>query len=95
MRKILCVTAVAFSLACLMPAPAVLAAEGGALEFVNIHRVGLGANYWKTVDNIDVEDIHETGFSYLLSYQYVPIRYVKVEADLEYFPRLAEGGKAA
>jgi hypothetical protein len=36
------------------------------------HRFGIGANYWKTLDDIDVDDVDEDGFSWLASYQYRP-----------------------
>jgi len=87
MRKILFFAVVAFSLAWLAPAPGALAAD---------HRLGIGANYWKTVDNIDTGDftnIDESGISWLASYQYVPVGLFKFEADLEYYPALGEGSK--
>jgi opacity protein-like surface antigen len=83
MRKSLAVAVVAFSLACLAAAPAALAGS---------HRIGAGANYWKTVNNIDSKDftdIDEDGLSWLASYQYVPAGIFKFEVDLEYYPRLA------
>ena len=86
MRKILVVIAVAFSLSCLYAAPA---AQAG--EMTNIHRFGLGVNYWKTLHQLDIKDVHEDGFSYLASYQYAPVRYFKVEADLELYPYLGTG----
>lgn len=89
MRKILGVIALTCSLAYLMPAAAVLAADG-----TGSHRFGVGANYWKTLDEIDFGDIDEDGFSYLASYQYAPRGLFKFEADLEYFPDLAGGSEA-
>jgi len=86
MRKVLFVVAVTFSLACLAPAPAALAAL--ADEGLGMHRFGLGVNYWKTIDAID-GPFDEDGFSYLASYQYAPVWFFKVEADLELFPDLA------
>ena len=88
MRKKLIVAAVAFSLAWLALAPAALAGT---------HRIGVGANYWKTLDDIEVEDftnIDETGLSWIASYQYVPKGIFKIEVDLEYYPSLGEEGKA-
>ena len=83
MRKILLVAAVAFGFVCLAPPPAVLAAT---------HRLGAGANYWKTISNIDRQDlsgnIDENGLSWLASYQYVPEGIFKLEVDLEYYPSL-------
>ena len=39
------------------------------------HRLGVGAHYWKTIDDLDkegVDDIDEDGFSYLATYTYKP-----------------------
>lgn len=40
--------------------------EGGA------HRLGVGAHYWQTIDNLKGHDIDKDGFSWLASYQYRP-----------------------
>jgi len=83
MRKTLFIAVVAVGLAVLTSASA---AHAGS------HRLGVGANYWKTVDNIEVEDfsnIDETGLSWLASYQYAPEGLFKLEIDLEYYPELA------
>lgn len=102
MRKILVLAAFTFTLACLMPVPAVLAgeAEGGVVladpgppgpPLVmgrGMHRIGLGVNYWKTIDNLD-QDVTSDGFSYLISYQYAPVWFVKIGTNLELFPDLA------
>jgi opacity protein-like surface antigen len=88
MRKILMVAAVAFCLPWLTAVPAAVAAT---------HRFGAGANYWKTISNLDLEDvknIDESGLSWLASYQYVPAGIFKLEVDLEYYPRLGEEPKA-
>jgi hypothetical protein len=82
MRKTLVVAVVAVGLAVLTSASAVQAGS---------HRLGVGANYWKTVDDIaeDVTNIDETGLSWLASYQYAPEGLFKLEIDLEYYPELA------
>lgn len=49
------------------------------------HRIGVGANYWVAVDDIDVDDVDDDGFSYLASYQYWP-GLIGIEADLEILP---------
>ena len=36
------------------------------------HRLGVGANYWVALDDVDVDNVDENGFSYLVSYQYRP-----------------------
>jgi len=87
MRKIFIATAAVFSLVCLAPVATVLAVEPEN-KVINAHRIGLGVNYWKTVDNIS-QEFDSDGLSYLASYQYVPVWYFKVEADMELFPDLA------
>lgn len=86
MRKMLIAAAVAFAFSCLMPVPAAQAALSG--EGRGVHRIGLGVNYWKTLEDLG-EDFDEDGFSYLLSYQYAPAWFVKVGTNLEVFPELA------
>jgi hypothetical protein len=61
----------------------------------SLHRIGLGANYWKTLDKIDADNVDSSGFSYLASYQYAPIKFMKVEINLEYFPSKSTGNKEA
>ena len=83
MRKTLFVAVAVFSLTWLASAPAALA---GA------HRLGVGANYWKTLNDLEVADatnIDESGLSWLASYQYAPAGIFKLEVDLEYYPELA------
>ena len=48
-------------------------------------RLGVGVNYWQTLDDLDVDDIDEDGFSYLVTYQYHP-QLIGLELDLEYIP---------
>jgi hypothetical protein len=50
----------------------------------NAHRLGGGLRYWVALDDIDVDDVDEDGFSLILSYQYVMAEYFKLEADLEF-----------
>jgi hypothetical protein len=86
MRRLLLVTLAAVGISCLAPT----AALAGA------HRLGLGANYWKTVNNLDTSDvtnIDESGLSWIGSYQYAPEGIFKLEFDLEYYPSLIEGEK--
>jgi hypothetical protein len=83
MRKILVFAVAALCLAWLTSVPAALAGT---------HRLGAGANYWKTISDLEVEDatdIDESGLSWLASYQYVPAGIFKLEIDLEYYPNLA------
>jgi opacity protein-like surface antigen len=52
------------------------------------HRIGGGAHYWRTVEDLDDSDfdIDEDGLAYLVSYQYVAGSFLKLEVDLEIFP---------
>jgi hypothetical protein len=50
-------------------------------------RVGAGAHYWTAVDNVDVKNVDEDGFSYYASAQVAFSDYVKLEADLEWFDK--------
>lgn len=49
------------------------------------HRIGAGANYWVALDDVDVDDVDEDGFSYFASYQYRPTL-IGLQADLEFLP---------
>ncbi len=49
------------------------------------HRLGGGVNYWVAVDDVDVSDVDDDGFSYLASYQYWP-GLIGLELDLEILP---------
>jgi len=88
MRKMLFFAVVAFSLISLTSAST---ARAGS------HRLGLGANYWKTLSAIEVQDvtnIDESGISWLASYQYAPEGIFKLEVALEYYPSLGLDRKA-
>lgn len=55
----------------LMTILAALAATGlSAGAFDTGHRIGGGVNYWTALDDVDVDDIDDDGFGYVLSYQY-------------------------
>ena len=59
-----------------------LAAPASAGE----HVIGVGANYWKTIDDLDIdESIDQDGLSTVFSYQYWPGGMIGVEFDVEYF----------
>jgi hypothetical protein len=53
--------------------------------------IGVGANYWTSLRNIDVHNIDKDGFSWQATYQCQPARLLKVEADLEMFKKGFEG----
>jgi hypothetical protein len=48
------------------------------------HRLGGGMRYWVALDDIDIDDVDEDGFSFILSYQYIISGYFKFEGDLEF-----------
>jgi len=50
------------------------------------NRLGAGVQYWKTLDDIDVDDVDEDGFSYFVSYQLRPVSLLKFELDVEMMP---------
>ena len=50
------------------------------------HHVGVGAQYWTTVDDIDVDEIDEDGFSWLVSYQLEAAALLRFEIDVELLP---------
>ena len=95
MRKFMTAVAFVLSLAFLLPATLTQAAEGlqAGENGWGAHRLGLGVNYWRTVSNLD-GDVRTDGFSYIASYQYVPIKILKIEADVELFPDLAGGSQS-
>ncbi len=49
------------------------------------HRIGGGANYWTTIDDVDADNIDEDGFSYYVSYQYRG-DLLGLEVDVEMMP---------
>jgi len=64
-------------------------AQGVRAESAN--RFGVGANYWRVMDDIDVHNIDKDGFSGLVTYQYRAAALLKLEADLEVFPKGFQG----
>lgn len=49
-------------------------------------RLGVGANYWTAVKNIEVDTIDKHGFSWTGTVQYWP-SWIGVEADIEWFKK--------
>lgn len=49
------------------------------------HRIGGGVNYWRMIDDIDIDNIDKDGLSYLVSYQY-RMALVGLQADVEFLP---------
>lgn len=56
------------------------------------HRIGVGANYWKTIDDLEeqgisnVDEIDDSGVAEVISYQYLPKGILGFEVTLEHFP---------
>lgn len=78
--RLLLLACLAWAAVCLAPAPA------AAVE----HRFGLGLHYWKTVEELADEplaDFDESGVAWMASYQLVPVSFLKLQADLEFFPQ--------
>ena len=51
------------------------------------HRIGVGAHYWVTVDDIDKDNIDEDGLAIIASYQYLLTKYLKFEVNAEYLEK--------
>lgn len=49
------------------------------------HSIGVGANYWTVIDDINLDDVDEDGFSYLFAYRYSG-GLLSVQAEVETFP---------
>jgi hypothetical protein len=49
-------------------------------------RIGVGAHYWRALDDIEIEDIEEDALAWVFAYQYRPAPLIGVEADLELLP---------
>ncbi len=60
-----------------------VAAQGVRAE--SNDRIGVGVNYWRTLDNIDISNFDENGISWLATYQHKLADLIKVEADLEMY----------
>jgi hypothetical protein len=48
-------------------------------------RLGVGANYWQTIDTIDDEDFDEDGLSWIASLQFGLAEYSKIELAVEWY----------
>ena len=51
----------------------------------HLHRLGLGVNYWVSVDDLDLDGVDNDGLSYVASYQYRPAL-LGWEVALEFLP---------
>jgi hypothetical protein len=59
------------------------------------HRIGLGAMYWRSLDDLSAAGLESDGFAPSLTYQYVPAGIFKFEADLEYYGKGFGGSESA
>ncbi len=50
------------------------------------HDIGAGFHYWKVIDDIDVTNIDDSGFSYYVNYRYAFRAPLRVELILERLP---------
>jgi len=48
-------------------------------------RLGIGANYWQTIDSVDVDDFDEDGLSWVASLQFELADYSKLEIGVEWY----------
>ncbi len=62
------------------------ASIGRAQDDEGNNRLGVGAHYWTTLKNIDVNNVDKNGFSYMLTYQY-HYGWIGIEADVEWFQK--------
>jgi len=67
----------------------IVMAQGVRAE--SVHRIGVAANYWTMLEDIDLDNVDESGLSWMASYQYKPVALFKIEADLEVFPKGFQG----
>jgi len=59
------------------------------------HRFGLGAHYWRSLDDLADAGLDDDGVSPYLTYQYAPAGIFRFEADLEYYGKGFGGSDAA
>lgn len=67
-----------------------LSLSSGASAEANT-RIGAGVHYWKTLDKIDLKNVDENGLSWIASFQYGSESLLKLQADLEIFPKRFAG----
>ena len=48
-------------------------------------RLGVGANYWQTIDTVDVDNFDEDGLSWVGSLQFELAEYSRIELAVEWF----------
>lgn len=46
------------------------------------NRFGVGLNYWVALEDIDIDDVDENGYSWIFSYQRVLTDFIKLEIDV-------------
>lgn len=50
------------------------------------HRFGMGAHYWRSVDSQSLDNVKDSGFATVISYQYRPAPLFRMGVDLEMLP---------
>lgn len=57
------------------------------VEAMPRHRLGVGVHYWRAIKDIDVDDVDESGFAPIVSYQYRPMMLLRFGAEVEMLPK--------
>lgn len=71
----------------------VVIALAASQSFAGGARIGAGVHYWKTLDKIDLDEIDESGVSWIASVQFGSSSILKFQADVEIFPEKFAGFK--
>jgi len=56
-----------------------------SLRAETTHSIGLGAHYWRVIDDIDVDNVEESGLAYLGAYR-IDGGLIAFQGELEVFP---------
>ena len=57
------------------------------------YEVGVGAHYWRTLHDLDLDGVEEDGVAWYASLQIVPAALLRFEFDLEMLPEKFAGGR--
>lgn len=71
----------------------VLIALVASQSFAGGARIGAGVHYWKTLDKMELDEIEESGVSWIASLQFGSSSLLKFQADVEIFPEKFAGFK--
>lgn len=50
------------------------------------NRLGVGLHYWRTVDDVDIDDVQEDGLAYVITYQRLLGDLFRLGLEAEYYP---------